>query len=270
MIKFRIKQDNRNRDIYDLMSQLPDRVESIIDRVPRIVADQIREDVVRAAPDAIPGYPGMLRVLRYKVRGTDSAAGVTAASVSHYYHLRSRDVTRTVVYVHPKEIRGETDPGAEVLARVNPWTMNTLPYEPKKHEADLVSRRVSEREVSIIEQRRASDRRQGLDNELVALGKRLERKARPLIARKVVRDLAFEVLRYEFGLGGFPLIMHWRPAIRAARSRGIRGAMERMLRWYAVPGEQRWRRYEIAKEGRPSDVRRVQKFQDLVASTGAG
>ena len=261
-----IKQSPQNRRIFRMViKELTPRVEAIISHMPEEVAKQVLADVEAGAPDGIAGYPGMLQLRRLTLPGIDSTVGIIVPGYAHSQRLRSVDVKRTVLYVRPRIIRGEANPAAVVLARKNPWTMETLPYEPHRSEASILSRRVTETEARKIEVMRRSER-PGVDRELRELGVRPMRVHPVLIQRRVSRDIAFEVLRYEFGVN-VRAQSHWRPAIRAARSRFVTQSMKRMIRWLATPSERRWKRSVLAKPGKASEAKRIQVFQRHVSAT---
>ena len=144
--------------------------------------------------------------------------------------------------------------------------MTTLPYEPGRAEASIRSRRVSTRETQKIEAQRKADLSQ-VKAELKEAGVKETRPHPTLIQRRVSRDIAFEVLRKEFGINAKHQA-HWRPAIRAARRKYVAQALRKLVRWLTVPSERRWKTEVVTKQEKPSTVKRIQGFQDHIAAGG--
>jgi len=142
--------------------------------------------------------------------------------------------------------------------------MDTLPYEPNRREASILSRRVTEREAQPIE----SARRRELDDvkaELRDLGVQMRPKGKVLLSRRVSRDIAFEILRREFGYPPTPGVAHWRPAIHMLPKLSER-EFKQLFGWFANPGDSQYTSVGALEVEKPSVMKRVQKFQDLVAS----
>jgi hypothetical protein len=106
-------------------------------------------------------------------------------------------------------------PAIEVLERYNPWTIDTLPFQPERSEAMIISRKVDRREADRVSKLRKRDTpqwRAELDRAGVRNIKK-DRQIKPPKSVKTIPDVAFEALRLEFGLGGVKGHAHWRPAI---------------------------------------------------------
>ncbi len=189
---------------------------------------------------------------------------MVAPGYAHSARLRGSDAKVTVIYVKPKVRQKMEDPGVVILSRHNPWTMDTLPYEPEKRWASLISRRVTEREIRRVVAARKLEQ-EAVKRELADAGVRFPPRAHPvLLARRVSRDIVFEVIRREFGLTQ-PHVAHWRPSIRRVRDLHVRQVLKTMLRWLTVPSERRWERETNIKIEKASVVRRVRVFQDRVS-----
>lgn len=266
-MKLTIENQRKNKRVYDLVDELPDRVQAIIEHFPGLVAADFLEDVAARAPKGIERYPKMLQLRKMELKGVDSVAGIIAPGYEQSKRLRAADVTDTVIYVKPRSIGGAApDAAASILAEHNPWTMSTLPFEPKKEQASLTSRRVSVKEVSKIEQRR-SDERASVDLKLKEIGVVPARSHPTLIKRRVTRDIAFEVLRAEFGINAQHRA-HLRPALVRVKKKHVRFHMKKLIRWLAVPSERRWKRRVQIRPEKASTARRLKEFQDHIASAG--
>lgn len=263
-----VKQATSNKRVDRLIQELPDRVEAIIRNFPAHIAEQVLMELDKTAPKDIEGYPDLLELVRMELQGVDSTFGVIAPGSAHSTKLRMEDAPDTVLYVKAKRgVGGAPDPGAVILAEHNPWTMSTLPFEPAKRQATIVSRKVSPREMAIIEERRKSER-DAVVAQLRSIGIEPGRLHPTLLQRRVGRDIAFEVMRREFGIAG-QHDAHWRPAIRKARTVFIERLMKRhLIRWLAVPSETRWKKKFPARLERAATAKRLRGFQDLVANAG--
>jgi hypothetical protein len=263
-MRLTIRQSPKNRRAFSLASTLEKRVDAIKLHYSEDLAEEFLAHLQRLAPADLDGYPDMLEVRRFKLRSLDGAAAVVAPPSMRRYRLKEADVQRTVLEVRPKMAgRRAVDPAAVVLWQRNPWTMRTLPYEPSKREATIVSRRVSIREAQEIERRRSIDLA-SVVKELIGMGRPPARKHAVLLEQEVLRDLYFEVLRREFGMGDAAHVAHWRPSVRFARTVLVKKVLKSFLRWLTVPSESRWKRKLRSKPGKLSEVKGLQRFQSFV------
>lgn len=254
----------RNRAAWKLAGSLEERIAAIIEHFPVDLSWEMLAYLDAMAPKDMDDYPAILQVRRFKMEKLGEVAGVVAPGSAHGQKLSRADVPRTVLYVRPRVVSGRAvDPAAVVLSQYNPWTMGTLPYEPSKMEASIMSRRVRQAEVAEIERRRTLDRAL-VDRQVRDLGKIPVRADPVLLQRRVIRDLAFEILRREYGLGDAAHVAHWRPAVRLARGPLVKRVLKTYLRWLSVPSEQRWRRKPMGKFGNPNEVKRFAGFQKYV------
>lgn len=249
-----------------LIDQLPERVEAIIKTFPQRVAFDVLKLVQSAAPRDIEGYPDMLRVRDLPSRQGWELTAILPPGWAGSQRLRSVDVKRTVLYVRPKVKGGVVvEPATVVLERNNPWTMDTLPYEPSRFEASMLSRRVTEREARQIESVRRQDL-PAIRAELKGLGVQLRPPAKVLLSRRVTRDIAFEVLRYEFGIAPIPGRAHWKPAIRMVPNTITKRTLKSLESWLSKPSDMGYQSAEDLPYEKGSVVKRLRRFQDLVAA----
>lgn len=267
-MKFEIRERPENKRVRQLIRELPDRVRAIIEYMPAGVAVKVLDELNKTAPSDIAGYPDMLVLRRFQLQGVDSTVGVVAPGSAHSQKLRMEDAADTALYIKAKRgSGGAPDAGAVILAQHNPWTMETLPYEPSKRQAIIVSRKVSPREHGIIIARRTAEKSEVVA-QLQGIGIEPGRIHPTLLQRRVGRDIAFEVMRREFGFQG-QHDAHWRPAIRKARTTFVVELLKKpFIRWLAVPSEQRWRKKVAIKPERAGTAKRLQGFQDVVANAG--
>lgn len=263
-MKFEFKESQHNARMYKLIGELPDRVQAIMRAMPYEVARAFFVLLQRMAPrGAIQDYPDTLELKQFDLPDLVSVAGVVDSVSKHMTYLQSIDVPRTVLYVQPRSLRGEPDPAALILSENNPWTMDTLPYEPDKRAAAITSRKVTASEVEEVRRRRAADGPM-VDRKLRRVGVIPSRKHPTLLEKKVERDVAFEVLRVEFGMHEMPRA-HWRPALQMTRGPVLKQEFSRMLRWLSTPGEARWTQKLKLPKGKRTEAKRVRGFQDHIA-----
>ena len=268
MLEFHFKEDKKNKLAYKLAEEWDERLEAFIDALPRKVAQDVYTDVTKLAPSDIPKYPDMLKVVEFPKQGDWRIVGIIPPGWNFSQRLKTSDAQRTVIYVLPKMRAGEVVSEASVvLERNNPWTMSTLPYEPGRSEASIRSRRIDADMVKDIEQQRMFDRREVV-RELRGLGVPIRPAGKVLLERRVSRDLAFEILRREKGIG-VPGKAHWRPAVRAIYTQHFKNAMEELGVWMADPENEDWKQRENLPAEVPSVIKRLQEFQDRIVPDGA-
>lgn len=265
-MRLTVKQSPKNKRPMKLIEQLPERAAAIVKTFPQLIAMDVLKMVQSGAPRDIEGYPDMLKVKDLpSVQGWELTAILPPGWASSQ-RLRSVDVKRTVLYVRPKVKGGKVvEPATVVLERNNPWTMDTLPYEPSRFEASMLSRRVTEKEARQIEMLRREDLR-AIRIELKGLGVQLRPTAKVLLSRRVTRDIAFEVLRHEFGIPPIQGRAHWKPAIRTVPNMGTKKALKALEAWLSSPQDLGYRSAEDLPYEKGSVVKRIQRFQGLVAA----
>ena len=268
-MKITVRPNPRNNRTMKLVNQLGDRVEAIIQALPQRVAEQVLYRIQSGAPKDIDGYPDMLRVRDIPTQDGWQLTAIIPPGWVFSQRLRQIDAKRTVLYVRPKVVGGVVvDEGAVVLERWNPWTMDTLPYEPDRRSASIMSRRITEREARPIE----SEKRRILPdvrNELKSLGVTLRPKGKVTLSRRVTRDLTFEILRYEFGIPPVTGRAHWKPAIRQVPMIA-KNELKALEDWFSKPSNETYRAGSNLPFEKASVIKRVQRFQELVGSAGGG
>ena len=268
MLKFYFKEKPSNKLAYKLAEEWVERLNAFMLALPQEVAKSVHEDVMSFAPDDIPQYPKMLKVVQFPDQQGWKIIGVLPPGWNYSQRLRSSDVQRTVLYILPKLRAGTVvSKAAVVLERNNPWTMDTLPYEPKKDEASIRARRVDESDVKKIEEQRRSDKAT-IISELRSLGVPIRDTGKVLLERRVSRDIAFEVLRREKGIG-MPGKAHWRPAVRAVYTQHFKKAREELMVWMVDPEDEQWKENRNLPVESASVIGKVQEFQDRIVPGGA-
>lgn len=201
-IRIQAKTSRARRKIKKILKAIP----ALVHEVPRLVAEDYLEDMAGKAPRDIEGYPEMLGVFR--VAGEDAVV-VMPDPQSIYGKVGPKNAGMTLLYVVPKRRDGApVSEAADLLAEHNPWTLSTLPYRPTGKEAEVVSRRVRSIEVA-AEDERLKEFVDDVREQLVGMGVTLE----SIDSLSTKRDVAFEILRAEFGIYRTGRA-HWRPAMK--------------------------------------------------------
>jgi hypothetical protein len=264
-----ITEMKSNKEVYALLDEWEERTQAVVAALPRMVAEDVLNEIKKDAPKDITGYPDMLQVVSIPKARDWAIFGIVPEGSAGTQRLEAVDVQRTVLYVRPKIIRGIASPAAVVLERKNPWTMDTLPYEPKLREASLISRRVTEHEVKAIENQRNKER-EAVEVELRELGVQLRSKGKVLVERRVTRDLAWEVLRHEFGIPPVRGKAHWRPAVAKWKQFAEARLKKDLLPWVADPENSDWRRGDTVPDGKASAIDDLQRFEEIVMTGRVG
>lgn len=267
-MEFYIKESKKNKEAHKLVETWQERLDALILALPQEIAKEVHLDIVKLAPTDMPKYPDMLKVVQFPKQGDWQLMGIIPPGWNYSQRLRTSDIQRTLLNILPKMRGGEVaSQAAVVLSRNNPWTMNTLPYEPSRQEASIRSRRVDEKDVQAVEKKREADKA-AIIQELRSLGVPIRATGKVLLERRVSRDIAFEVLRREKGIG-MPGKAHWRPAVRAIYTQHFKKVMEELGMWMADPDNDKWQEDRNLPIEAASVIKRVQEFQDRIVPDGA-
>lgn len=211
--------DDKSDSVWNLFGQFDERTEHLRRMIPFIAAQQTLAGVVANIPAGkqYASYRGLLKLVRVGPKGW--GGGVYAVYGKPKLGAQAAiDASRTILYVQVKRNRmTPPSPDVVVLAKYSPWTLETLPFSPKRNEAAVVTRKVRKREVQTVTAQRRDDESEWK----AALDKAGTRRVHknvtpPELKTKMVQDIAFEALRLEFGYGGVRAAPHWRPAVREA------------------------------------------------------
>lgn len=262
-MRLTIRDMPENKLVYRLLEQWPDRLDAIAEVMPQIVARLAVEEIKSMAPRGIQGYPDMLGVYELPPEKGWKTAVIAPPPAVFYQRIPASEYARTILYVEPKIVAGVSDESAVVLSRENPWTPNTLPFEPSKNIAKVISRQVKSLEV----ERREAELKKVLPAvkaELKELGVAIRQKPQP-VKRKVIRDYAFEIIRHEFSVPPVSGKAHWRPALRKIPGQFAPIAFRKLYDWFADPTNRDWKSSAgSAPPARGSVVKRIQRFQEMV------
>ena len=153
---FRAEIDKKSIDYFS-------KIERRMDALSRMAADVVSEEIVRGVrkrqPKELGGYADSLEWSSLKTIDGDYVAVVRIPENAKRIRIESVSGRSAVIYVRPKKRRSGWDVGSFILASKNPWTYKTIPYLPKKADADIVVRFVSWREYDFVSERRRKDSR---------------------------------------------------------------------------------------------------------------
>lgn len=182
------------------------------------------------------------------VRGLpDKADGYIIRSAPRGRTVTKKEGETEVIYVSAKKnLMRKVPKETQLLEEYSPWTTDTLPYSPDTKTAEVMSRRVSRREVVRVRKMRKRDRPEWR-RRMTEAGIRFET---PVFAPKprevnAIADVAFESLRLEFGLGGEPSKPHWRKSILKLAQRGRAGMIARKREFVRAMTDKTFRGWEM-------------------------
>jgi len=130
---------------------------------------------------------------------------------------------RTLLWVRPSRTMGRSDSAVSVLVRFSPWTRDTIPWWPSRGRASVTASKVREDEWNNVHADRVRDLPKAIKMLLDAGVKAKRPTATEHTGKTVLDGVALLAIRVEYGLPGAPLAApHWRPAVKALRSRGLK------------------------------------------------
>jgi hypothetical protein len=197
----------------------------------------------------------------FSVQGADSSYLLTLRARER--GSRDLDPNRTVVFVTPRKHAAITTSAAiNVLERYNPWTLDTLPVAPKRREATVIYRQVSEKEMRTA-QRAVIRSRIRWEPELARAGVKVSANPINLMSVRIVPDIVSASMNLEFGLRGESR-PHWRPAVLLIKKgQVIRDAMRTARRAMTDPKYMGWRAWPapVGASVSISELKKYARFQ---------
>jgi len=191
------------------------------------------EAIQKLAPDDVGGVKDYAKGLKVAVVRGQSDPVVLIFLEKVKRELTESDNEDTVVYIKTTE---RSPKPARVLQSYQPWPAALLPFQPTGSGVTVVSRQVSRSEVARVSARILS-KKASIEAELNRAGARGAKVERGNNAKgtEVQEDLAFSVLRREFGIAD-KSEPHWRPAIKAVQ--GQMRQLGKKLVEYVMTGDE--------------------------------
>lgn len=256
--ELKVQQDPQNKWTLKLIRELGERLESAMEQVTRDAAAFMLEEVKARAPD-LKGFNAWYDgLVLSRVNSQLGPMYVIGASGGGSGKLDEDEIATSVLVFKPRK---GSEPTREMLflMETSPYTPDLIPFQPPKGRMDVEVRSVSPAEVEKVREglirewpkmRRAA-KRAGID---------IPEQPASFAEEEVTRNLAFQVLRAEFGIGQ-PVQAHWRPALRALKKE-FPGLAERLYRTIGDPRYSGWRRQTMPpSQLKGEEFRAVDDFQ---------
>jgi len=219
------------------------------------------KEIQRTAPDDVGGVRDYAKSLKVGIVESGRTPVVMIFMEDVKRKLTEDDSEDTVVYVSTEE---RSPASAKVIQSYQPWPSALLPFQPSGRGVTVVSRQVSRSEISRISARILSKRAsiESALNRAGARGAKIQ-KGNNGVGTEVSEDLAFSVLRREFGLGD-KSEPHWRPAAKKI-SGDLRQLGKRLVE-YVMTGRESVFSLPPHVSVSTSDVAAFTPFQAKIAS----
>jgi hypothetical protein len=220
--------DSDYKSFMAFLSSGEDRVRFAMAQVTHASAQSLHAALKAGFPKSMNGARAALRLGRVST-GKDSVAyGVYLDSAGmQSKKARKVDPAVNVFYIRPKKGRMVRVPEKiRILQQFSPWTMDSMPFFPSKREGSVITRKVSEKEMTKVRALREQDRTKWaplLAKEGIHVSKATKVKLPP--RAEVVEDVAFRALRLEFGGGDQSAKPIWRPTIRSLAKNVVRSML---------------------------------------------
>jgi hypothetical protein len=196
----------------DLSEKYPERLKRSRQLFLLAAAKILREKVIANAP-IISGVGYYAEDLEITV--VDGIKGTDAISLIYKNKKRKLDIDaeskNTVLIIKPSD---RAPKWVGVLAKYQPWPAGMIPQVPEDKDAQLIARKVTEKETQDLTHKLINNKRV-IESELQTAGltKKIVIDSGSKGSVDVFDDIAFLVLRTEFGYGETPE-PHWRPALK--------------------------------------------------------
>lgn len=156
-------------------------------------------------------YADSLEVVMIEGMRAEDAVAIVYKYKKRRRIKRDMEGRRMALLIKPKE---NAPKWVRVLARYQPWPAYMVPVVPATKDAQVIARQITETEEQNLRDRVLVNRRK-IEFELRENGcdKPIRTDTKSSDAIDVVDDVAYEVLRSEFGYGAGKQVTHWRPAI---------------------------------------------------------
>jgi hypothetical protein len=221
LLKFTFGVSSKAREAQKLGKQWKKRTRAVQRYMAHRLAEQAHEQLLEKIPNGErwAAYRTSLEVAEVEGLGDADAFVVRANPRSRT--VRNVDEPDTLLYIRSRPRLRRPKPKVQVLEKYNPWTLQTLPFMPDRSEAQVVSRKVTKREVKRVEKLRIRDQKIWR-KELQAVGVKVP-VVRPSQRKSAATlpDVAHEAFRLEFGIGQKPE-PHWRPTLQKAMRQNVR------------------------------------------------
>lgn len=191
---------------------MKNRLVPAAEEASRAATKEFGERLRQRVQDMIPNKGGWYDIYRRSIKLTELDKGQwELTTVVREIAPPALPAESSAIWVMPRE---STDAllatVVQLIAKKNPWTLDTIPAIDGGLPADLLIKPASESEVATFRRQRLADR-PDLDRSIARLNVEvLDFDAnRPVINGKIMADVPFLALRLEYGYGGFPKTPIW-------------------------------------------------------------
>lgn len=220
-----------------MISQWGSRAQGMMRRVAHGVARGVEADILDRLPDEAIGLKKSLRVR--EITGLREGYGYALMSLTQPREVEEIKGDSEILYVIARRIQARIPQEVVILEDYGPWTVDTIPVWPPSRYAKVVTRKVLPRIVQRTRAERMADKAEW-EAELANTQARRGRRLKVDAVRKVVPDVAYESLKYEFGIGAPPK-PHWRPALISAMQPGsLRSIAKKVSPFLTDPSNRKW------------------------------
>lgn len=219
------------------------------------------EAVQRLAPKEVGGVKEYAKKLQIAFVKGDEGDTVAIILPEVKRELTEEDNEDTVVYIETKDYSPKS---VKVLQSYQPWPVALLPFQPSGRGVRVISRQVSRSEIARLSARILS-KRASIESALKRVGVRGAKveEGKRAAGTEVADDLAFSVLRREFGIAD-KSEPHWRPAIKAVQSQ-LKQLGEKLVK-YVMTGKESVFSLPPHVTVSASEVMAFEPFQTKIAS----
>lgn len=204
---------NLSQTLDMMQNDILDRGNAVMRYISFNAAQTLLEEVTAKIPN-LPEYDAYKRALKVVQSGSPENPVFSVAGESQAQPVEAK---KDIILFKPKKVGGRIDPIVAVLVANQPWTADTLPFQPPTKHATMQTRQVTADEVKRVEKARNTTR-QTWERDLQKLGVRPKPKAE-METMEATPDIMYTALRLEFGLGRTKAVAHWRPAVRTTLDR---------------------------------------------------
>lgn len=241
-----------------MISQWGLRAGGVMRRSAYSLARQVESDVLDRLPTEADSLKKSLRVR--EITGLKGGYGYALMSLTKPKEVEEIKGDTEILYVQPRRIQARIPQEVVILEEYGPWTIDTIPTWPNPRYARVITRKVRPQIVKRTRKEREDDRREW-EAEFANTQARRGRKLKVNAVRKVIPDVAFESLKYEFGIGAPPK-PHWRPAlIRAKDPTSLRAVAKKVGPMLTDPTNQKWSQRPTAGSVGVSKIGNLVPFQ---------
>jgi len=203
LIRFGVTEDITK--IVDQLKTLPDRLALAEKEAGAAIAARLAQEVKKK----IPSGGGWLDIYRDAIEYIELGHGEFGVLGIAEVSFTKLEADTTLLWFQGG------DQASQVLAQYNPWPIDTIPAVKGGIASDALVKPASESEVSHHRQRIAGTL-SSIISLLGVVGASVETNGLASINGRIYADLDFLSRRLEYGLGGFPRVPHWLPALQQA------------------------------------------------------